>query len=152
VRQGFRDRDTFPWGSSSLGLPMGYMKRVRLELHGAPVGQLGPEDVSPRAASSDLAGAMPWASHPQPSRVLRAAWPPPGHKAKPGCMTASHLQPAGVEEELQEGGERDIHIQVPFLPGLQRLQELPSNEAEGEEGVDSNGNHLPGAWVSRQRV
>lgn len=60
----------------------------------------------------------------------------------------SHLQPAGIEEELEEGGEGDVHIQVPLLPGLQRLQELPPNEAEGEEGVDGNGDHLPGVQVS----
>lgn len=87
----------------------------------------------------------------QPRGVLRATWPPPAHKTKPSCVAASHLQPASVEEELEEGRERDVHVQVPLLPWLQRLQELPPDEAEGEEGVDSDGDHLPGAQISRRR-
>lgn len=108
--------------------------------------------MSPRAVSSDVAGAMAWANHPPAQRLLRATWPPPAHKAKPSCVVATtHLQPAGIEEELEEGRERDIHVQVPLLPRLQRLQELPPDEAEGKEGVDSDGDHLPEAQVSRRQ-
>lgn len=37
----------------------------------------------------------------------------------------THLEPASIEEELQQSGERHIHVQVSYgLPWLQRLRGL----------------------------
>lgn len=72
-----------------------------------------------------------------------------------GMTTQSaHLEPASIEEELQQSGERHIHVQVPqrwprVLAWLQRfgspclwLHKLAANQGEGKEGVYCYGHHL----------
>lgn len=70
---------------------------------------------------------------------------------------AGYLEPASVEEELQQSGKRHVHIRVSqgrcgLLAGLQRLrrfgcpclrlQKLAANQTQGKEGVDGYGHHL----------
>lgn len=81
----------------------------------------------------------PKCHQPRCVRCHARDWGPPGHPPP-----VPHLQPAGVEEELQQGGKGHVHVQIPLLPRLQRLQELPPDEAEGEEGVHGDGDHLRG--------
>jgi hypothetical protein len=65
-------------------------------------------------------------------------------------ILSAHLEPASVEEELQQCGERNVHVQVPqgwlkflrFDSPCVRLNKLASNQGKGKEGVYSYGHHL----------
>lgn len=72
-------------------------------------------------------------------------------------ICSAHLEPASIEEELQQSGERHIHVRVSqgwgwLLVWLQKLlrfgspclwlHKLAANQGEGKEGVDSYGHHL----------
>lgn len=47
-----------------------------------------------------------------------------------------YLQPAGVEEELQKGEDRDIKVEVVTLVTLGGVEELSTNQTSEEERVD----------------
>lgn len=49
-----------------------------------------------------------------------------------------YLEPSSVKEELQQGENGNIHVQLVVLVSLLRVQKLPSNEAESKEGVYCN--------------
>lgn len=55
---------------------------------------------------------------------------------------SGHLQPAGVEEELQQGENRNVHVKSVTAVTLLGIQKLSANDAEGEKGVNCNGYHL----------
>lgn len=71
-------------------------------------------------------------------------------------MCNAHLEPACVEEELQQGSERHVHVQVPqlgcrLLSGKKLLgfanpcfwlHKLAAHQGESEEGIHSYGHHL----------
>lgn len=44
-----------------------------------------------------------------------------------------YLQPATVEEELQQGEDRDVHVQVVILVSFVRVQELSANHTKAKE-------------------
>lgn len=47
-----------------------------------------------------------------------------------------YLEPAGVEEELQQSEDRHVHVYFVVLVSLLRIQELSADHTEGEKGVD----------------
>lgn len=53
-----------------------------------------------------------------------------------------YLEPSCVEEELEEGEDRNVQIQVMPRVAFGGIQELPSNEAREEERVDREGDNL----------
>lgn len=53
-----------------------------------------------------------------------------------------HLQPASIEEELQQGEDRYINIQVMALVTLGRVEELTTNQASEKKRVDSQSDDL----------
>ena len=59
-----------------------------------------------------------------------------------------YLQPANIEEELQQSEDRQIEVLVVTRVALGRVQELPTNQTSQEEAVDGHGHHL----ISRQQL
>lgn len=57
-------------------------------------------------------------------------------------MCCCYLEPAGVEEELQQRENRDVHVQCVVLVSLLRVQELSANDTEGKKRVNGNSNDL----------
>lgn len=55
---------------------------------------------------------------------------------------SSYLEPASVEEELQQGENRDVHVQFVTLVSLLRVQKLSANKTEGKKGVNCDSNYL----------
>lgn len=55
-----------------------------------------------------------------------------------------HLKPAGVEKELQQGEDWDVQVQVVTLVALNGVEELTTNQASKEKGVDSESDDLDG--------
>lgn len=55
---------------------------------------------------------------------------------------SSYLEPARVEEELQQGENRDVHVQFVILVSLLRVQKLSANHTEGKKRVNCDGNYL----------
>lgn len=53
-----------------------------------------------------------------------------------------HLQPAGVEEELQEGEDGDVDVEVVALVTLSGVEELTTNQTSKEKGVDGKSDNL----------
>lgn len=71
----------------------------------------------------------------------------------PGVPTSApppppHLEPAGIEEELQQGEDGHTQVQVVTLVALSRVQELATDEAGQEVAVHSDGHHLGAGWVT----
>lgn len=56
----------------------------------------------------------------------------------------SDLQPASIEEELQEGEYGHVEVQVVVRVALRRVQELAANQAHQEEAIHSQSHHLEG--------
>ncbi len=56
----------------------------------------------------------------------------------------SYLEPASVEEELQQGENRDVHVQLVIFVSLLRVQKLAANHAEGKERVNCYSDYLHG--------
>lgn len=65
-----------------------------------------------------------------------------------------HLDPADVEEELEEGEERYVEVDGVGVVVLLRVQELLPQQGEEEEGVHGYGHHLhqQGSSVIHQRT
>ncbi len=53
-----------------------------------------------------------------------------------------HLQPARVEEELQQGEDGDVEVEVVALVTLSGVEKLATNETSEEKGVDSKSDDL----------
>ena len=53
-----------------------------------------------------------------------------------------YLQPANIEEELQQSEDRQIEVLVVTWVALGRVQELPTNQTSQEEAVHGHGHHL----------
>lgn len=53
-----------------------------------------------------------------------------------------YLKPASVEEELQQGEHRDVHVHTVILVSLLGVQELSANHTEGKKGVNCNSHYL----------
>jgi len=53
-----------------------------------------------------------------------------------------YLEPAGVEEELQQGENRDVHVQFVTTVSFLRVQELSTNYTESKKRVNCNSYHL----------
>lgn len=53
-----------------------------------------------------------------------------------------YLQPAGVEEVLQQRENRNIQVYFMILVALVRVQELTADQTEAKEGVNCNSDHL----------
>lgn len=53
-----------------------------------------------------------------------------------------YLEPSCVEEELEEGEDGNVQIQVMSRVAFGGIQELPSDQAGKEERVDSEGDDL----------
>lgn len=53
-----------------------------------------------------------------------------------------HLQPARVEEELQQGEDGDVKVEVVALVSLGGVEELTTNQTSKEKGVDSKSDDL----------
>lgn len=79
---------------------------------------------------------------------------PSSHVHSPASTLEAHLQPAGIEEELQECEDRDNEVHLVARVGLGWVQKLPPNEASQEEAVYCHGHHLGGkeaeetSWVA----
>lgn len=56
--------------------------------------------------------------------------------------TVDYLEPSCVEEELEEGEDGNVQIQVVPRVAFGGIQELPSNEAREEERVNRKGDNL----------
>ena len=54
----------------------------------------------------------------------------------------THLEPARVEEELQQCEYGHAQVQVVVFVALRRVQELATDEAGQEVAVHSDGHHL----------
>lgn len=48
----------------------------------------------------------------------------------------SYLEPAGIEEELQQGEDRDVHVDLVVCVSLLWVQELSANHTESKERVN----------------
>ena len=59
-----------------------------------------------------------------------------------------YLQPANIEEELQQSEDRQIEVLVVTRVALGGVQELPTNQTSQEEAVHSHGHHL----ISRHQL
>lgn len=60
-----------------------------------------------------------------------------------GCeCVLCYLQPAGVEEVLQQRENRNIQVYFMILVALVRVQELTADQTEAKEGVNCNSDHL----------
>lgn len=46
-----------------------------------------------------------------------------------------HLEPAHIEDELQQGEDRHVEIDWVVVVALRGVQELPADDGEGEVGV-----------------
>lgn len=57
-------------------------------------------------------------------------------------LSAPHLQPAGVEEKLQQGKNGDIQVKVVAWVTLGGVKELTTNQTSKEEGVHSKSDNL----------
>lgn len=53
-----------------------------------------------------------------------------------------NLEPASVEEELQHGENRDVHVYSVIFVSLLRVQKLSANHAESKKGVNCNSDDL----------
>lgn len=53
-----------------------------------------------------------------------------------------HLQPAGVEEELQQGEDGDVEVEVVTVVTLGGVEELTTNQTSEEESVDGKSDDL----------
>lgn len=60
-----------------------------------------------------------------------------------------YLEPSCVEEELEEGEDGNVQIQIMPRVAFGRIQELPSNQAREEERVDGKSDNL---WQRETRV
>ena len=65
-----------------------------------------------------------------------------------------NLQPACVEEELEQGEDGDVEVKVVTLVALAGVQELSTNQTHQEEAVNCQGNDLAnrGEWREGGRV
>lgn len=54
----------------------------------------------------------------------------------------SDLEPAGIEEELQQGEYRHVEVEVVVWIALSRVQELAANETDEKETVHGQSHHL----------
>ena len=59
-----------------------------------------------------------------------------------------HLEPAHVEEELQEGEDGNVEIHLVALEPLAGVQELSAHQRGHEEGVHGEGHHL--VWTNQR--
>lgn len=79
-----------------------------------------------------------------PLRPASPGWPRlPWPRPQP-CPRDAHLQPASVEEELQERKDGYHEVQLVAGVGLGWVQKLPPNQASQEEAVHRHGHHLGG--------
>lgn len=51
-------------------------------------------------------------------------------------FTRSYLEPASVEEELQQSENWDVHVQIVILVSFLRVQELSANHTEGKKRIN----------------
>lgn len=72
----------------------------------------------------------------------------------PGALPRgpTHLEPAGVEKELQQGEDGHAQVQVVAFVALSWVQELATDEAGQEVAVHSYGHHLGGGVGHQVRV
>lgn len=54
----------------------------------------------------------------------------------------SDLEPASIEEELQQGEYRHVEVKVVVWIALSRVQELAANETDEKETVHGQSHHL----------
>lgn len=64
-------------------------------------------------------------------------------------LSPTHLEPARIEEELQQGEDGHAQVQVVAFVALSWVQELATDEAGQEVAVHSDGHHLGAGWVTR---
>lgn len=53
-----------------------------------------------------------------------------------------YLQPSCVEEELQQGENRNVHVHSVILVSFLWVQELPADHTEAKKWIDCNSNYL----------
>lgn len=53
-----------------------------------------------------------------------------------------HLEPSGVEEELQQGEDGHVEVEVVARVTLGRVEELTTDQTSEEKGVDGESDHL----------
>lgn len=63
-------------------------------------------------------------------------------KPTAGTDDVRHLQPPDVEEELQQGEDRQEKVHVVTRVTLSWIQELTANQTSQEEAVDRHRHHL----------
>lgn len=63
-----------------------------------------------------------------------------------------YLQPASVEEELQEGEDGNIKVEVVTLVGPTWVKKLTTNQTGEEKGVDSKSDDLKREKKEREVV
>ena len=68
--------------------------------------------------------------------------------AKRVDQSFGHLEPAHVEEELQEGEDGNVEIHLVTLEPLAGVQELSAHQRGHEEGVHSEGHDL--VWTNQR--
>lgn len=54
----------------------------------------------------------------------------------------THLEPANIEEKLQESEDRKVEVEVVALIALSGVKKLPTNQTSQEETVHSHSYHL----------
>lgn len=57
-------------------------------------------------------------------------------------MFSSHFQPAGVEEELQQSENGDVHVHLVVLVSLLGVQKLSADHTESKKRVNRQSNYL----------
>lgn len=58
------------------------------------------------------------------------------------CLNLSYLEPSDIEEELQQGKNRDVQIQIMSFITLGWVKKLSPDETSYKEAVYSNSDHL----------
>lgn len=59
-----------------------------------------------------------------------------------------HLQPANIEEKLQQGEDRQVEVHIVASITLSGIQELATNQTSQEEAVNRHCHHLDKTLVS----
>lgn len=62
------------------------------------------------------------------------------------CDPLSDLEPPSIEEELQQGEDGHVEVEVMTWIALIGVQELPTNQTHQEETVHCQSHHLWGRW------
>lgn len=58
------------------------------------------------------------------------------------CGSEAYLEPASIEEELQQCEDRHVEVQVMTWAALSRVEELATDQTSKEEGVDGESDDL----------